>query len=84
MKTFSFLGKLWFSLKNSVNLAVMVFNQYFSTSTDVISPEVKKIMTNPGDREKYFNAINDLKTHKTDKVDLEFSDKKKMTLTLND
>lgn len=70
-------------LKPILKEVIKVFNSYFVTNTDVMSPDVKEIMANPEDRKKYFDAINALKSGKEEEVKIELSTKRKMTLTLN-
>ncbi|MFC0264543.1 hypothetical protein [Fontibacter flavus] len=70
-------------LKPILKEVIKVFNSYFVTNTDVMSPDVKEIMANPEDRKKYFDAINTLKSGKEEEVKIELSTKRKMTLTLN-
>lgn len=60
-----------------------VFTDYFVTDTELMSPEIKKIMSNPNDKTVYLNAIKELKVGEKKVVDIKLSDKKNMKLTLN-
>ena len=70
-------------LKSILKEVIKVFNSYFVTNTDVMSPDVKEIMSNPEDRKKYLEAINALKSKEMEEVKIKLSTKKEMTLTLN-
>lgn len=37
-----------------------VFKSYFPSDTELVSPEVKKILANPENRKKYLNAVEKL------------------------
>jgi len=62
-----------------------VIAQYFSSNDQLLSSEIKEILDNPIDRQKYFKAIDELK--KSDKPDTEvtltLSNNKNITLILN-
>lgn len=74
----SFLFRI---LKN----AKEVVNTYLLTNDQLLSSDIQEILENPEDRKIYFQAIDDLKDPKKQvkEVDLELSNHKKITISLN-
>ncbi|MDI1322272.1 MAG: hypothetical protein PSV36_05950 [Algoriphagus sp.] len=62
-----------------------VVNTYFLTNDQLLSSDIQEILENPADRKIYFQAIDDLKDPKKQvkEVDLELSNHKKITISLN-
>lgn len=61
-----------------------VLNDFFNSDTDVMSKDIKKIMSNPEDKKKYLEAIKQLKVDNKKSAEVTFSNKEKMTLTLEE
>ncbi len=53
---------------------------YFASDLDVMSPEVKKIMANPVDREEYVKAIETSSAGKKKEVTITLESGEEMTL----
>jgi hypothetical protein len=62
-----------------------VIATYFFSQEQLLSSDIQEILENPEDRKKYFDAIDQLKNSEKDikEVDLELSNHKKITLSLN-
>jgi hypothetical protein len=62
-----------------------VIATYFFSQEQLLSTDIQKILENPEDRKKYFEAIDQLKDSAKNikEVDLELSNHKKITLSLN-
>lgn len=62
-----------------------VVNTYLLTNDQLLSSDIQEILENPEDRKIYFQAIDDLKDPKKQikEVDLELSNHKKITISLN-
>lgn len=65
--------------------AKSVIATYFFSQEQLLSSDIQEILENPEDRKKYFEAIDKLKDSAKDvkEVDLELSNHKKITLSLN-
>ncbi|MFL0684984.1 MAG: hypothetical protein ACJLTB_17515 [Algoriphagus aquaeductus] len=62
-----------------------VIATYFFSQEQLLSSDIQEILENPEDRKKYFEAIDQLKDSTKDvkEVNLELSNHKKITLSLN-
>ena len=62
-----------------------VFSTYFVSDDQLLSSDIKQILDNPEDRKKYFEAIDQLKDQEkpVKEVELELSNEKRITLSLN-
>ncbi|WP_316739896.1 hypothetical protein [Pedobacter aquatilis] len=50
------------SIFEELNIAVHnVWDVFFASDTDVMSRKVKQILANPADKEKYLNALKEIK-----------------------
>ncbi|MEX2410969.1 MAG: hypothetical protein WD607_06275 [Candidatus Paceibacterota bacterium] len=72
----------------SIHLTILeagkVLNDFFNSDTEVMSKDIKKIMSNPEDKKKYLNAIKQLKVENKKSAEVTFSNKEKMILTLEE
>lgn len=68
-------------LKNAKEVA----NTYLLSNDQLLSSDIQEILENPEDRKIYFKAIDDLKdpNKQVKEVDLELSNHKKITISLN-
>ena len=81
----SYFGKNIFKpIVIAIQEAVKVFHDFFSSDTEIMSKDIKKIMANPEDRKRYLNAVKELKIENKKRTEVTFSNKEKMTLTLED
>lgn len=62
-----------------------ILNTFFGSDTDLMSQRVKDIMSNPSDKEKYFEALTKIKEYekegKPGSVTITLSDNEELTLT---
>lgn len=64
--------------------AKKVLNDFFNSDTEVMSQDIRKIMSNPDDKQKYLEALKELKIGNKKSTEVTFSTKEKMTLTLEE
>ena len=64
--------------------AKKVLNDFFNSDTEVMSQDIRKIMSNPDDKQKYLEALKELKIGNKKSTEVTFSNKEKMTLTLEE
>lgn len=64
-----------------INAVGNVIGSFFSNDMDVMSPEARRILSNPEDREKYMEAVQFLKEHPEKKQkEITLSNNEKLTL----
>lgn len=66
--------------------AKRVYSTYFEVNDQLLSAEIKEILEDPVKRENYFNALDELKQGATKNekgVEIELSEDRKITITLN-
>ncbi len=70
----TFFSYLMENIVNQIIKAVSnVFESYFTSDMDVVSSETKRILSNPGDRQKYMDAIERLQRGETHEEKIELS-----------
>jgi len=74
MKALRRLMSIWKELGN-------IYELYFSSDMDIISPKAKRILSNPEDRKKYMEAVKRLKENQ-DKAD--YNNKETVKLSNNE
>lgn len=57
-----------------------VIRTFFASDLDVMSDEVRQILSNPDDAKKYRQAIDDIRTGKEKEVTIQLSNKRSLTL----
>lgn len=60
---------------------VSILQNVFTSDLDVMSDEVRQILSNPEDAKKYREAVKELRDGEKDTVTIQLSDRRSLTLT---
>ncbi|WP_346236908.1 hypothetical protein ABDK00_013295 [Niabella insulamsoli] len=67
-------------LKNILAATSNTWQDIFSSHSEIMSDEVKKILSNPKDKEEYYEALQQLEKKEKEEVTIKLSDGNSLTL----